>query len=125
MHDHGLLYCSPESRRALDFLLDQEPQQPEWGPLSAGDPAVQLEQLVSHCRTTQQDLLYYNLTPPDLARWGLAAARVLMPGFQPVTFGAQEPRLGGARLYELPQQLGLAAARLRREDLNPYPHPFD
>jgi hypothetical protein len=28
-------------------------------------------------------------------------------------------------LYELPQQLGLAAARLQCSDLNPYPHPFD
>ena len=125
MHDHGLLYCSPDMRHALGFLLDQEPDVQEWGPLTAGDPTMQLEQLVNHFRTTQRELLYYNLTPPDLARLGLAAARVIIPGFQPVTFGAEEPRRGGARLYELPHQLGLAASPLMPEDLNPYPHPFD
>jgi ribosomal protein S12 methylthiotransferase accessory factor len=125
MHEHGLLYCSPDMRHALGFLLDQEPGLQEWSPVTAGDAATQLEQLVDHFRTTRGDLLYYNLTPPDLARLGLAAARVVIPGFQPVTFGAEEPRLGGARLYELPQLLGLALAPLTREDLNPYPHPFD
>jgi ribosomal protein S12 methylthiotransferase accessory factor len=125
MHDHALLYCSPELLPALGFLLDQKPDLTEWGPLSAGDPTMQLEQLVTYCRSTHRDLLYYNLTPPDIAKLGLAVTRVIIPGFQPVTFGAREPRLGGARLYELPQQLGLASSRLTREVLNPYPHPFD
>ena len=125
MHDHGLLYCSPIMRPALAFLLDRTPEPAHWTPVSAGDPATQLARLVTYFRAAQQEVLYYNLTPPDLARWGLAATRVILPGFQPVAFGAQQPRLGGDRLYELPQQLGLAPTRLTRADLNPDPHPFD
>jgi ribosomal protein S12 methylthiotransferase accessory factor len=125
MHDHGLLYCSPALLPALGFLLDRTPEPGAWQPGSAGSAGAQLEQLVMYCRAGQGDLLYYNLTPPDLARWGLSVVRVILPGYQPIAFGAQEPRLGGRRLYELPQQLGLTSARLQFSDLNPYPHPFD
>jgi bacteriocin biosynthesis cyclodehydratase domain-containing protein len=125
MHDHGLLYCSPAMRPALAFLLDRLPEPPDWDPLDPGNPGMQLEQLVAFCRASRRDFIYYNMTPPDLAQLGLAATRVIIPGFQPIAFGAQEPRLGGTRLYELPQQLGLAPARLTPEDLNPYPHLFD
>jgi ribosomal protein S12 methylthiotransferase accessory factor len=125
MHDHGLLYCSPAMRPALAFLLDRTPEQVNWTSTSGGDPKAQLEALVDHFRSTGRDFLYYNLTPPDLAQYGLSATKVILPGFQPISFGAQEVRLGGSRLFELPQQLDLAPARLKREDLNPYPHPFD
>lgn len=125
MHDHGLLYCSPTLQPSLDFLLDRPLEPLDWG---LGDPVGierQLTQLVTDFRSRGQEVLYYNLTPPDLARLGLAVTRVILPGFQPIAFGAQEPRLGGQRLYELPQQLDLVAARLTYQDLNPYPHPFD
>lgn len=125
MHDHGLLYCSPLMRPALDFLLARSPEPADWTSATAAEPTEQLEHLVDYCRATHKDFLYYNLTPPDVARWGLAATRVILPGFQPVAFGAQEPRLGGSRLYELPRQLGLSPRRLTQGDLNPYPHPFD
>jgi ribosomal protein S12 methylthiotransferase accessory factor len=125
MHDHGLLYCSPAMLPALNFLLDRTPERGNWPPESMGNSGQQLEQLVRYFRTGQADLLYYNLTSPDLARWGLYVVRVIVPGYQPIAFGAQEPRLGGRRLYELPQQLGLAPGHLQCRDLNPYPHPFD
>ncbi|HMA32862.1 MAG TPA: YcaO-like family protein, partial [Chloroflexia bacterium] len=125
MHDHGLLYCSPARRPALAFLLDRIPEPLDWRTEPSGAAGAQLAQLVSYFRARGQEVLYYNLTPPDLARQGLAVVRVILPGFQPIAFGAQEARLGGRRLYDLPQQLGLAPARLTLPDLNPDPHPFD
>ena len=125
MRDHGLLYCSQLMRPALAFLLDQAAQPFEWGPLEVGDPQTQLETLARQLAASNSELLYYNLTPRDIARLGLAVVRVIATDFQPIAFGASEQRLGGTRLFELPQRLGFAAAPLTPGDLNPYPHLFD
>jgi ribosomal protein S12 methylthiotransferase accessory factor len=45
-------------------------------------------------------------------------------GLQPIHFGWGEERLGGRRLFELPQKLGFAKETLSDMELNPYPHPL-
>jgi ribosomal protein S12 methylthiotransferase accessory factor len=80
--------------------------------------------LTDHFQTKGADLLYFNLTTSDLDDIGLHTARVIIPGFQPIDFGWKERRLGGERLYELPQRLGLRSRRQTLEDLNPRPHPI-
>lgn len=125
MHDHGLLYASPLMRPALAFLTMRPVVSPDWTSADAGSPAANLARLVAWCRETDQDLLYYNLTPPDMARLGLHTVRAILPGFQPMAFGAQEARLAGTRLYELPYRLGFTAAPTTLADLNPDPHPLD
>jgi len=70
------------------------------------------------------DLIYVNLTPPELERRRLFAARVIIPGCQPIAFGAGERRFGGSRLYELPVKLNLAKRPLEVAELNPDPHPM-
>jgi ribosomal protein S12 methylthiotransferase accessory factor len=79
---------------------------------------------VDALRVRGADLLYIDLTPPDLAPYSLHAARVIIPDFQPIDFGWRERRLGGDRLYQLPRSLGLAASRTTPEGLNPDPHPI-
>ena len=70
------------------------------------------------------DFLYFDLTSQDLLEFGIHAARVIIPGFQPIDFGWKERRLGGERLYQLPQRLGLRSHRGTLEELNPDPHPI-
>jgi ribosomal protein S12 methylthiotransferase accessory factor len=124
LEDHDLLYASWESRRAFDFLLERPLESIGWEPQSSWRAADKLQVLVDHFQAEGWDLIYYNLTPPDMRTLGLYTARVIIPGFQPIDFGWKERRLGGNRLYELPYRLGIAATTTTPEQLNNDPHPI-
>ena len=118
LEDHALLYADPSMAAAFEFL-DGGRAAPSEAP--EDDP---LALLVEHFRGAAQELLYVNLTPPDMEALGLYTARAVVPGFQPIWFGDGERRLGGSRLYELPWRLGLRDAPADRDSLNPLPHPL-
>jgi ribosomal protein S12 methylthiotransferase accessory factor len=61
---------------------------------------------------------------PDVGAYGFHVVRVIATELQPVHFGHGQERLGGRRLFELPWQLGLAAAPRTEADLNRCPHPL-
>ena len=124
LQDHDLLYASSEMIRAFDFLEGGPPFPLELGATAAAKPVAKLAALVAYFRAQGQDMLYIDLTPPDLGPFSLHAARVIIPDFQPIDFGWRERRLGGERLYELPRNLGLAPQRTNPERLNPDPHPI-
>jgi len=124
LQDHDLLYASPEMVRGFDFLEGGAPFPLEAGATAVADPAAKLAALVAFFRAQGWDLLYIDLTPPELGALSLHAARVIIPDFQPIDFGWRERRLGGDRLYELPWKLGLVPQRTNRERLNSDPHPI-
>jgi ribosomal protein S12 methylthiotransferase accessory factor len=124
LDDHDLLYASPRAVQPLEFLLHQDPVVFTWDSEVTRSTSEDMQQLVDDFTSKGQDLLYYNLTPPDMRELGLYTVRVIIPGFQPIDFGWQERRLGGERLYELPQRLGFATNRAQRELLNDAPHPI-
>src|SRR5207245_2222325 len=95
-----------------------------WEPRPPRPPREMLAELVAHLGTTGADLLYVNLTPPDMAGLGLYTTRAILPSFQPIDFGWKERRLGGARLYAVPARLGLASAPSTFDSLNHAPHPL-
>jgi ribosomal protein S12 methylthiotransferase accessory factor len=80
--------------------------------------------LVAWLDAKDSDLLYVNLTPPDMAALGLYTARAILPDFQPIDFGWKERRLGGTRVHQLPFELGLRNHVGGWADLNPDPHPL-
>lgn len=122
LDDHALLYAHPSTRGELDFLFGDAGSWPE-ATRPRADPVEDLALLVDGFRSVDQDVLYVNLTPPDMAALGLHTARALLPGFQPIWFGRGERRLAGERLYRLPHALGLAPAPSTPATLNPMPHP--
>ncbi len=63
-------------------------------------------------------------TTEDVAACGYHVVRVVAAGLQPIHFGFGQERLGGTRLFTLPQRLGLAGAPRTVADLNPCPHPM-
>ena len=65
-----------------------------------------------------------DLTTPDLAGYELKVVRGLATGLQPIHFGWGQERLGGRRLFELPQKLGFATRPLHENELNPLQHPL-
>jgi ribosomal protein S12 methylthiotransferase accessory factor len=124
MEDHGLRYADRRTLDAFDFLEGGPPTTIDWTAPAPASTPERLRRLVDHFRSTGGDLLYVNRTPADMAALGLHTVRVFVPGFQPIHFGASEPRLGGERLYELPCRLGFAPAPTASDGLNPDPHPF-
>jgi bacteriocin biosynthesis docking scaffold, SagD family len=124
LEDHDLLYAAPKMLGNFDFLRRSPFACTSWEYAAPSSALAKLHRLVSHFRATSNNLLYFNLTPPDLDEFGIHTARVVIPGFQPIDFGWKERRLGGERLYQLPQHLGLRSRRQTLEDLNPEPHPI-
>lgn len=122
--DHNLLYASHQMLPALDFLLKQSPTPFDWSSGRPVAPAERLASLLGWLSENQMDLIYVNLTPPELERRRMFATRVIIPGCQPIAFGAGERRFGGSRLYELPVKLNLAKRPLEVAELNPDPHPM-
>jgi ribosomal protein S12 methylthiotransferase accessory factor len=124
LEDHDLLYASPKMLGSFDFLRMRPHASISWQQGTLSSTSLKLGCLTDHFQTKGADLLYFNLTTSDLDDIGLHTARVIIPGFQPIDFGWKERRLGGERLYELPQRLGLRSRRQTLEDLNPRPHPI-
>ncbi|NMO51807.1 TOMM precursor leader peptide-binding protein [Actinoplanes sp. TBRC 11911] len=112
LEEHDLLFADASARPALDFLRST----PVTAPAEPERPADPLAELVRHAR-----ILYRDLTTPDVAGLGVHVARAVLPGFQPIHFGAGEPRLAGRRLRELPERLGVTAGH---DGVNLYPHPL-
>jgi len=124
LDDHDLLYTSREAFGAFEFLLKRPLETFDW---TANSPSSSTDKIQNLCETFSEkgwDLIYYNLTPPDVGAMGLYTTRVILPDFQPIDFGWKERRLGGTRLYNLPYQLGLAHSRSTAAQINPDPHPL-
>jgi ribosomal protein S12 methylthiotransferase accessory factor len=124
MEDHGLLYAAPEAERALGFLLHDDRPRASF-PERFGDHAPWGERrwpawsrrLVEAVAEAGLDAIAVDQTTPEQAALGLVAARVLVPGALPMTFGHAARRLEGAeRLARLLREAG--------EEANPWPHPF-
>jgi bacteriocin biosynthesis cyclodehydratase domain-containing protein len=124
LEDHALLYCGHGSMPAFDFLLDRPTQAFTWQAPHAMKCHERLTRLVDHFAAEHRDLLYVDLTPIDLAQINLHVARSLIPGYQPLHFGAKACRMGGTRLFDLPVRLGLRATASTPAALNPDPHPL-
>ena len=122
--DHALLFCSRDLTPALSFLLDQPTQEFLWPTSPATTCQQRLTLLVDHFAAEHRDFLYVDLTSRDLAQVELSVARTIIPGYQPIHFGAKACRLGGDRLFDLPVRLGLRSAASAPAALNPYPHPL-
>jgi ribosomal protein S12 methylthiotransferase accessory factor len=126
--DHDLLYASPQSLPRLGFWLDVAEQPFDVTSRGAGTPAQKLADLVAWLKSQSHygnyDLLYVNLTSPDMADLGLYTVRAILPGFQPIDFGWKERRLGGHRIYSQPFKLGLRSERSNWDNLNHDPHPL-
>ncbi|MEO6220259.1 MAG: YcaO-like family protein, partial [Ginsengibacter sp.] len=124
LEDHDLLFTHPEMLYAFDFLLQQPEEEIDWMKNYSMTANEKLELLVGHFKQNNTGLLYYNLTAPELEGMHLYTARVIIPGFQPVHFGAKNIRLGGTRLFQLPYKLKLKDRPLTLEDINYIPHPL-
>jgi ribosomal protein S12 methylthiotransferase accessory factor len=127
LDDHSAFFSPVERLRELDFLFEGRKRLP----LAAlenftapGGEASELARIVAALAAAGCRPLAIDLTTRDLAPYPVRVVRVLAPGLQPIHFGHGEERLGGRRLFELPQRLGLRSGLAEEGDLNPCPHPL-
>ncbi|MGW2520671.1 TOMM precursor leader peptide-binding protein [Streptomyces sp. NPDC001617] len=132
MEDHTGLFTLPEARSRFEFLLaDKRPPRP-WHQIWPGRPrpvpdlGVLLTEMAAHVVRVGMDVVVVDQTDPVVRdALGLQAAKVLVPGALPMTFGHVHRRTRGLpRLLDVPWQLGRLPARPRYEDLPFDPHPF-
>jgi ribosomal protein S12 methylthiotransferase accessory factor len=124
--DHSAWFTIHEHMDGLSFLLEngRSEQLNDLPDYRAAGLAQEVENCVASLRKAGSTPFYVDLTTPDIREYGLRVVRAIATGLQPMHFGYGEERLGGRRLFELPQKLGLAKEHLSEQDLNPYPHPL-
>lgn len=130
LEDHDLLYADPGIAASglahllesptLDWSVRGQSTRAETG---QGEGA-ELASLVASLGRVAGDVLYVDVTPPEVEELGVSVARAIVPGFQPIHFGAAEMRLGHKRLRGMPASLGLVPAPVGLSELNLTPHPM-
>ncbi|MEM6940252.1 MAG: YcaO-like family protein [Pseudomonadota bacterium] len=127
MEDHALYYTLPTQADAFGFLAangaccalsDLEDRS------SDGAQEQDLEAMLHRTTAAGLRVAYVDLTPEDIAPLGLSVVRVIATQLQPISFGAQQMRLGGTRLKEAPVAWGLRQVPMTLSDVNPCPHPL-
>jgi ribosomal protein S12 methylthiotransferase accessory factor len=126
LEHHPAFLSLPERRGEFEFLWARaESARLEDLPgRSAGDTKRDLESIVRGRSERGHRVVYADLTTADVAPSGIRVVCTLATGLQPIHFGYGQERLGGNRLFELPQKLGLAPSARTVADLNPCPHPL-
>ena len=126
LDDHSAFMSQRDRRHEFEFLWQtgEKKRIEELRTWSTGDAAEDLQRCAAELAAKGHRPAYVELTTPDLVDYGVHVVRVIVPGLQPVHFGHGQERLGGERLFTLPQQLGFATSVRTESDLNPCPHPL-
>lgn len=122
---HLRFYCPQPARSFAEFAWVSPTERPfvESGPDPSESAASRLDGVVARLANAGLEPIACDLTTPDVAALGLSVVRVVVPGLHPLFMGHRNRALGGRRLYEVPERLGLSGIAPGEPD-NPYPHPF-
>jgi ribosomal protein S12 methylthiotransferase accessory factor len=122
LRDHSRAYEHPDWLPHAAFLWT--------GPATTEPPSDSrnrrpetLGRLVEQLAMKGYDVIGVDITTPDVERCSVRVVRAIVPGLQPLAFGARV-RLGGRRLYEAPRRMNATRAVVTEADLNPVPHCF-
>ena len=125
LNDHSAFLTDPARLTEFSFLLDNKRMQrlEELENRAQGSVELDLKTCVDSLVKSGSRVAYADLTTSDIVDYGLRVVRTVATGLQPIHFGFGEERLGGRRLFEVPQKLGFGEVR-SEADLNPCPHPL-
>jgi ribosomal protein S12 methylthiotransferase accessory factor len=124
LEDHDLLYSDRSTTPWLAFWLEAPIGSLDQPPVTDGTAEGALAVLVDGLARSGLDPIAVDLSAAELVSLGIHAARGVVPTYQPIHFGANEARLGGSRLYEVPflaDRQGIAADS---HGVNVHPHPL-
>jgi ribosomal protein S12 methylthiotransferase accessory factor len=126
VEDHSGFAGLPERFGEFSFLLEngRSQQVEDLANHSTGQETADLDFTVESLRAAGCRVLQVDVTTPDLQPFDVRVVRTIATGLQPMHFGYGEERLGGHRLYEVPQTMGYYDGIRTEDDLNPCPHPL-
>ena len=126
LEEHALYFTRHDHLHELEFLLSTPTTVniEDLPDRSTGSVQGDLDYVTGALRDIGSRVVYCEVTTPDLKDFPIRVVRSLATHLQPIAFGHDQQRLGGRRLYELPQKLGYTAERRTEADLNPCPHPL-
>ncbi|MFJ5228278.1 TOMM precursor leader peptide-binding protein [Kitasatospora sp. NPDC088391] len=131
LDDHVGVNALPEAADRLEFLFQGPPPVPwqqRWpgAPQPVDDLGRLLDDTVDRLARQGLEVIAVRQDEPGIRdRLGLHAAKVIVPGTLPMTFGHANRRTRGLpRLLDVPHRLGRTPAPLRHAELPLHPHPF-
>jgi ribosomal protein S12 methylthiotransferase accessory factor len=126
LEEHSAFFHPVARLDEVSFLLKNEHIVPleQLPDRSTGEVSSDLRNCVNSLTAVGSRVFFADLTTCDVRPYGLCVVRTLATGLQPMHFGFGEERLGGLRLFTLPQKLGHCSGIRLPEDLNPAPHPL-
>jgi ribosomal protein S12 methylthiotransferase accessory factor len=83
-----------------------------------------IQEIVAKFRERDYEAIAVDVTTRDIEGLGMKVVRVITPELQHLHAQHTLPFLGGRRLLEVPQTLGVRDRPTREDELCPYPHPF-
>jgi ribosomal protein S12 methylthiotransferase accessory factor len=88
------------------------------------DHSEDVQTLVAKLAEGGFEVVYADLTTPDVAQFGFKVVKVIIPGMQPLDFGALTRHLGSKRLYDAPKRMGYDIEYKHPDELNRFPSPI-
>jgi len=126
LEDRALLWSDTCMIRHLGFLLENGSCKALQDiPSTASDSAAASQvQVLSMLAQRAMQVVFVDVTTPDVEEIGFKVVKVVIPELQPLYLDEARRYLGGDRLYSVPKLLGYREARTNQAQLNPIPHPF-
>jgi ribosomal protein S12 methylthiotransferase accessory factor len=121
---HISFWTSFENQEKIDFLFqtDRTLSLIDVGDKNLLSQGESLETVVQFIHEIGYSVIYRDLTSSDVASLGLTVIRALIPGLHPLFFGMDSQPLGGERLHEVPDKIGIKPSIPTA--FNELPHPF-
>jgi ribosomal protein S12 methylthiotransferase accessory factor len=124
--DHIRFYGSPAHAELTGFL-DESPDRRDVRDVPAldgDDVGAQIGEIAARLEARGSSAYAADVTAPDIRDAGLRVAKVVAPELCALDVAHDARFLGGRRLYHAAFELGLRAAPLTPDEVNPHPHPF-
>jgi ribosomal protein S12 methylthiotransferase accessory factor len=124
--DHIRFYASPERAEITRFLDESSDRRDvhDVPALEGDNVGAQIRAVAARLEARGASAYAADVTAPDIGDAGLRVAKVVAPELCALDVAHDARFLGGRRLYHAAFELGLRAAPLGPEELNPHPHPF-
>lgn len=122
--ERGLLWCNYEMINYLSFWL-KDSKTTQLNSLKntlKGKSEKILHKLIKFLKRKEIEVIYVDLTTPDIGILGFKVVKVIIPQLHPLYFEERFKYLGGERLYKIPEYLGYEPKN--ENELNKVPHPF-
>ena len=111
----------PKMRKQVGYFLDEtykfnERRNSQFGENEKDilSDEEKLKIVIQIMKDRNRDIYYVDMTTPELENFGVSAARVIIPGMQPLHGVHRYRFLSDKRLREVEEKI----------NINPYPHPF-